>query len=338
LSAARVEVWRGATIESVHEVCVAVCDADGRLRAGAGETERILFARSAVKPLQALPLVEDGVAERLQMSGQELALACASHSGEPIHVDAAARLLRRIGAGEDALACGAQRPWSEVAARALQRSGREPGRLHNNCSGKHAGMLALAHHHGWPLHGYHRLEHPVQRRMLEEMARWTCVAVEEIATAVDGCGVVTFALPLSRWAAAFARFAAAARRADGGAPDVLGAMVRHPEYVAGSDRLCTQLMRVAGGRIAVKLGAEGVYCAAVPGAELGIAIKVADGARRAVEPALVAVLRNLGLLSGDEVAELERFAEPDVHNTRGERVGAIRARVDLAVDVHGAAD
>jgi L-asparaginase II len=329
---ARVEVWRGSILESVHEVCVAVCDANGSVRAGAGDTQRTVFARSAVKPLQALPLVEDGAAARFEVSEREIALTCASHSGEPIHVEAAAKLLQRIGATEAALACGAHRPWSAAAAKALRARGEAPSALHNNCSGKHAGMLALARHHGWPLHGYQRADHPVQQRVLAEIARWTRVPPDDIVTAVDGCGILTFALPLASWASAFARFAAAARRTDNGSAAVLRAMVRHPEYVAGTDRLCTALMRVAGGRIAVKLGAEGVYCAAVPGAELGIALKVVDGARRAVEPATVAVLHGLGLLSADEVAELARFAEPDVLNQRGERVGTIRAHIALHVD------
>jgi L-asparaginase II len=319
-----VEVWRGSLVESRHRVSVAVVDAGGRCRAGAGDRDLVTFARSAAKPLQALPLVEDGVVTRFDLTLAELALCCGSHSGEPQHVEGVRSILRKIGADEEALACGATPPMSELAARLLQEVGASPGRIHNNCSGKHAGMLALARAHGWPLAGYYRAGHPVQERMLEEVARWTGVPADDIVTAVDGCGVVTFGVPLSALAAAFARLAAAARRGEDPAAAVVQAMVRHPACVAGPGRLCTELMRVADGRIFAKVGAEGVYAAGIPGAELGIALKVEDGGKRAAEPALLAVLRGLGLLSPEEIAELEEFTHPEVRNTRGERVGVIR--------------
>ena len=329
MSLSVVEVWRGAVIESRHHVHVAVVDGHGRLRAACGDPEVLTFARSAVKPIQALPLVEDGVCERYEISEDELAVCCASHNAEPRHIELVRGLLRRIGSDEDALACGAHEPLGRAAARALAQSGKQPSRIHNNCSGKHAGMLALARYYGWPLIGYHLAEHQVQQRMLSEMARWTGLAPDDLPVAVDGCGVITFALPLARMAAAFAALAAAARRSDHGPARVVQAMVRNPEYVAGSDRLCTALMRSARGRIFVKVGAEGVYCAGIPGAELGVAIKIEDGATRAAEPALIGVLRSLALMTDEELAELERYAEPDVVNTRGDRVGMIRAQIRL---------
>lgn len=329
LMAAWVEVWRGALVESRHEVSVAVVDAAGRLRAWAGEPNLVTYARSAIKPLQALPLVTDGVVERYEFGAAELAVCCASHNGEPGHVEAVGRILERIGADECELACGATQPLGEAVARRLRELGRAPGRVHNNCSGKHAGMLALALYHGWPRSGYHRADHPVQRRVLAEVGEWARVPVEDLGVAVDGCGVPTVSLPLTALAGAFARFAAAIRVGARGAAAVAEAMVRAPWYVAGSDRLCTELVDAAGGRILAKIGAEGVYCAAIPGAELGVALKVHDGARRAVEPMLVAVLRVLGLLSDDEVAHLARYAHPEMVNTRGEVVGGIRATVAL---------
>lgn len=265
---ARVEVRRGAVVESRHEVSVAVADGDGVLRATAGDPELFTYARSAIKPLQALPLVQDD-------------------------------------------------------------AGRAATRIHNNCSGKHAGMLALARAHGWPVAGYHDVDHPVQQRMLQVLTHWSGVAPEEIAIAADGCGVATFALPLSGLARAFGAFAAAARRGERAPATIVKAMANHPEYVAGTARLCTELTRASGGRIIAKVGAEGVYCAAVPGAELGIALKVEDGARRAAEPALLAVLHALGVLSDDEIGMLARYAEPVLRNTRGEGVGELRAVVEL---------
>jgi L-asparaginase II len=324
-----VEVWRGSAIESRHRVSVVACDANGRVRAHSGDPELVIFARSAVKPLQALPLLEDGVAERFGFESAEVALACASHSSEPRHIDGVQSMLRKIGAGEEALACGPHAPMHEPSARALRESGAEPTRVHNNCSGKHAGMLGLARTHGWPLAGYHTLEHPVQQRMLSELARWTKIDGDDFTTALDGCGVITFAAPLRAFAAAFARFAAAARRNDSGPAGIVNAMTRNPEYVGGSGRLCTELMRGVKGRLFVKTGAEGVYLVGAPGAELGIGIKVEDGATRASEPALVHVLRGLNLLSDDEMAGLGRFVEPVIRNTRGEAVGVIRASVAL---------
>ena len=311
-----IEVFRGSTIESVHHVHVAVVDANGTLRAKSGNADFVGFARSAVKPLQALPLVEDGVADHFGFTEQELSLSCASHNGEALHVEAARSMLRKVGAGEEALACGPQ-------------EGRPKTRVHNNCSGKHAGMLGLAHFYGWPMHGYHLAEHPVQQRMLAEMSRWTGIDKEDIPLAVDGCGITTFALPIRAMARAFAGFAAGARRHDKATSRIVNAMTQHPEYVGGSNRLCTDLMRIATGRIFAKVGAEGVYCAGVPGAELGIALKVEDGAWRAAEPALIAVLRILGLVADEEIAQLSRWAEPDVLNTRDEVVGGLRARIHL---------
>jgi L-asparaginase II len=329
LNRAVVEVRRGGEIESVHRVSIAVVERSGRLHAAAGHAGLVTFARSAVKPIQALPLVEDGVVDRFGLSDRELALCCASHNGEPHHVGVAAGLLQRLGLSEDALACGPHDPLYAPAARALRDAGQQPGRIHNNCSGKHAGMLALARAHGWPVEDYHTAPHPVQQRMLFEMSRWSGIAAEHIATAVDGCGVVTFALPLEAMARAFARFAGNA--ADGGpAARIVAAVAAWPEYLAGTGRLCTKLLRASAGRIVAKVGAEGVYCAAVPEAGLGVALKIEDGATRAAGPALLATLQDLDVLRPAERTELQDLAAPELRNTRGERVGELRAWIGLS--------
>lgn len=348
-----VEVERGGVVESRHRVHVAVTDAAGRLRAWAGDAGFRTFARSSIKAIQALPLVEDGGVDRFGLTDAEMAVCCASHSGEPYHVEAARSILGKVGLGEDALACGAHAPWHKESARALTEAGIRPGRIHNNCSGKHAGMLALARLHDWPTTGYHEASHPVQRRVLAEVARWAEVPEKQIDVGVDGCGVATFAVPLEALAGAVARFGAVAWSAErivtatagageadaagGGAPErgaeaaarIVAAIRRHPEYVAGADRLCTDLTRATEGRVVAKIGAEGVYVAAVPAEGVGIALKVEDGARRAVEPALLGVLRELGLISAEEYDSLERYAEPVLTNTRGEAVGEVRAVVAL---------
>jgi L-asparaginase II len=324
-----VEVTRGGTVESRHRVHVAVVDAGGRLRGAVGDPERVTFFRSAAKPLQALPLIDDGVCERFGLTPRELALCCGSHSGEPQHIEVAESILARIGLDGEALACGAQPPFHRPSRRALVDQDLAPRRVHNNCSGKHAGMLALARAHGWDPAGYHRLEHPVQQRVLREVARWVEMPPDAIALATDGCGVVCYGLPLRAMALSFARLAAAARRGDPAPHQVVAAMTSHPEMVAGEGRLCTDVMRQAEGRLFAKVGAEGIYCIGVAGAELGVALKIEDGATRALGPAVLGVLRQLDLISEDDLGVLTTHAYPDVRNTRGEVVGQLRPDIRL---------
>jgi len=325
-----IELARGALVESRHRVHAAVVDADGRLRASIGEPELITFFRSAAKPLQALPLVEAGGMERLGITPEELALCCGSHSGSALHVRTAESLLRKVGVDGEALACGPHPPFDEAARRELAEAGLEPGRLHNNCSGKHAGLMALARVHGWETTGYQRLEHPVQGRVLAEVARWVGVPYEAIALGTDGCGVVCFGLPIRNMALAYARLASAARRGEAAPSQVVQAMMEHPMMVAGEGRICTELMRHCEGRVFAKAGAEGIYCVGVPGAEIGIALKVEDGASRAVAPAILAILRQLDLISEDDLGALHALAYPEVRNSCGEVVGQMRPRLRLS--------
>lgn len=322
-----VEVARDAMVESRHRIHAAVVDADGQLRAFCGDPDLVTFIRSAAKPFQALPLVEEGACERLGITPAELALCCGSHSGETRHTRAAESVLRKAALDAQALACGPHPPFDKETRTRLAEEGLEPGRLHNNCSGKHAGMLALARVRGWPTDGYHRPEHPVQTRLLTEIARWAGVPEEAIGRGTDGCGVVCFALPLRNMAMMYARLAAAVRFGEHGPTQVVEAMTAYPEMVAGAGRLCTDLMRRTEGRLFAKLGAEGVYCVGVPGAELGIAIKVEDGATRAVAPAILGLLRELDLISEDDLGALHTHAYPSLLNTRGEVVGQVRPAV-----------
>lgn len=322
-----VEVTRGPLVESRHVVHVAVAEAGRGTIRSAGDPAWVSFVRSAIKMFQALPLVEDGVVPRLGLTPAELALCTASHNAEPVHVATARSILAKAGVSEDHLACGPHPPMLEAAADTLRAAGDAPGRIHNNCSGKHAGMLALAHHHGWALEGYHRLEHPVQQRVLSTLAAWSDMAPADIGIGVDGCGLPTFALPLDRVALACARFAAAGDGAP--ASTISRAMMTQPELVAGQHRLCTALMAAVPGRLFAKVGAEGYYCAGLPARRLGIAIKAEDGARRAAEVALLAVLRALGAISQAEHDTLREYARPAVTNTRGEVVGEIRATLQL---------
>lgn len=312
----RVEQVRGSVVEARHDVHVAVVDARGRIVARAGDPALVTFWRSAAKPFQALPLVADGVIERFALTTEEVALACGSHSSEPGQVARVRAFLAKIGCTEADLLCGPHRPLSERVAEAYEQQGLRLTAVYSNCSGKHAGMLALARHHGWPTASYTRLEHPVQQRCLAEVSRRAEVPAARIATAVDGCGVVCFALPLNHMALAYTRLG------DGVASEggrVAQAMLRHPDLVAGEGRPCTELMRAHPGRLVTKVGAEGVYCALVIDPPLGVALKVADGHGLAAALALAAVLEELGL--GPRPAAL--IARPNV-NTRGETVGELR--------------
>lgn len=324
----RIEATRGDLVESVHLVSVAVADADGSLVAAAGDAELRTFWRSAAKPFQALPLVEDGAADAFGLTDEELALCCASHSSEPVHLALTDGFLHRIGCAESDLACGPHAPLGAAVAERVARSGESPTPRWSNCSGKHAGMLALARHHGWPTHGYERAGHPVQERILREVARWTGMAPGAIELAVDGCTAVCFGLPLHAMATAYARLAASNEPA---VARVRAAMLAHPAIVAGEGRYCTDLMRALPGAVIAKVGAEGVYSAALIGAGLGVALKVQDGDMRSAPVALAAVLQQLcarhapalaaGLLDGPA----GRYAEPAARNTRGEVTGVLRA-------------
>jgi L-asparaginase II len=324
-----VEVTRGGLVESRHTVHVVIAHATRGVIASCGDSKYVSFVRSAIKMFQALPLVEDGVVTSFGLTPEELALCTASHNAEAFHVAAAQRILAKAGLDETALACGPHPPMYPPAAALLETAGAAPTRIHNNCSGKHAGMLALAVSHRWPCAGYHTLAHPVQQRVLQTLSTWSSSAAAEIVVGTDGCGLPTFALPLDAVALACARFAAAAVTPSP-AKSIVDVMTQHPEYVAGTGRLCTRLMQIAASRrLFAKVGAEGYYCAGVPALALGLALKVEDGAKRASEPALLAALRAVDALNDVELDTLREFSRPSVLNTRGEVVGEVRARLAL---------
>ena len=324
-----VEVLRGGVVESQHRVHVAVFHAKQGLVASAGNPAHHSFARSSIKMFQVLPFVDAGGVERFQINGEELALCTASHGGEPMHVAAAQSILDKAGVTDAALACGPHLPMHEPSAHAMIAAGGTPGRLHNNCSGKHAGMIACCVMQQWPLDGYHRPAHPMQQRIRTTLERWMRVNPDEVEQGVDGCGLPTFALALDAVAEGCARFSAAAADAQSAPGKIFGAMTAHPEFVAGTDRLDTDLMRTASGRLFAKVGAEGFYCAGVPSMQLGFALKVEDGAKRAGESALLAVLRHFEAITAAELDALKPYANPDVVNTRHETVGSIRTRLSL---------
>ncbi|MCB1885200.1 MAG: asparaginase [Geminicoccaceae bacterium] len=320
-----VEARRGGRAESRHEVHVVVVDPKGGVVAGA-DPGGTVFPRSAVKPFQALSLITSGAADAFGFGPEELALACASHGGEPMHVERVGAVLERLGLGPDDLACGAHPPLYAEAARALLLRAERPSRLHNNCSGKHAGMLATALHSGEPVRGYEGLDHPVQRRCLAGLRRATGDAILE-PPGIDGCGLPNWPVSLKGLARGAARLVTGEGMGEGeaeAAARLVAAMTAHPELVAGTGRLDTEVMRAAP-HLVVKTGAEGVYMAAHRGLGLGLALKAVDGATRASEVALMAALEALGWL---EDAALEALAErrrPVLRNFAGEVVGEVAA-------------
>lgn len=320
-----VATMRGDLLESRHRVHAAVVDARGTMRGRAGDPELLTIWRSCAKPFQVMPLLESGYADRIGWGDDEIALACASHGGEPEHVALATSMLESLGLEEGDLACGPHTPLSPRGARLLKESGQSPTRVHNNCSGKHAAMLALAKGCHWSILGYQVEGHPVQESILAAVAKWTGVPTGKIPNAVDGCSVVTFALPLTAMARAFAGLADAARRNEEPARRITDAMRSRPFLVGGTDRFDSVVMEETGGAVLLKVGAEGVHTVALMEEPVAFAIKVEDGAQRAQYPAVLRLLQQLGALPEELPARLEAFARAPVLNTRGEIVGEVRS-------------
>ncbi len=316
-------VSRGGITESRHRVHAVVSDERGTWCAGSGDPEIFTCFRSCAKPFQLLPFIAAGKADEVRWGDDELALACASHGGEPEHVEIATAMLTSVELEEGDLACGPHEPLSRRGSRILREVAERPTRLHNNCSGKHAAMLAFARASGWPSLGYQCSVHPVQQRALETVAEWTGIAPYDIEQSVDGCGVVAFGLPLHAMARAFARLGAAAARGEEVPARILGAMRLKPFLVGGTDRFDTILIEETRGRVIPKVGAEGVHCVTIPDAGLGFAIKVEDGAARAQHPAVLRLLQHLGAIPEGLPSRLASFLRTPVQNTRGEVVGEV---------------
>jgi L-asparaginase II len=325
-----VEVTHGPLIESRHRGAVAVADANGATVLAVGATAQPVFPRSAVKALQAIALVEQGAADRYGLNEEELALACASHSGEAAHVAGVERMLAKAGLDASALRCGAHFPISQPAAMALAKTG-APTALHNNCSGKHAGFLCLAcameSDMGVNHAEYWRPDHPVQRAVRAVLEDFTGATLGEDRCAIDGCSVPTWAVPLENLACAFAKFGTGKNLA----PERAAACARlrracaaNPWYVAGTGRFCTAIMQLFGARVVVKTGAEGVFCAALPELGLGIAVKCDDGAGRASEAIMAALIARFLPLGAAGREALARHVHPVLRNWNGFEVGTIR--------------
>jgi L-asparaginase II len=333
-----VDVTRGARSESRHRGAVAVVDADGATVLAIGDVAMPVYPRSAVKAIQALPLIESGAAARFGLGTQDLALACASHGGEPAHVAGVRQMLARAGLDQAALLCGVHWPMHQASARALARAGGEASALHNNCSGKHAGFLCAACAMGADLRDYIGPDHPVQREIKAVLEQLGGAAIPEERRATDGCSIPTWAMPLDHLARAFARFGTGhglgAQRA-AAAGRLRAACAEKPWFVAGTGRFCTDVMARFGARVFVKTGAEGVYCAALPERGFGIAIKCDDGGTRAAEVVIAATIARLQPMSGDDRAFVDGFVRPELRNWCGVVVGGLAPAPALIADIQG---
>jgi L-asparaginase II len=322
-----VEVTRGGRVESHHHGAAVVIDDAGGVVFQAGDIDAAVYPRSAVKAMQALPLVATGAADRLRLTDAEIALACSSHSGEEIHTETATSMLDKAGRDVSALECGIQWPINAAAAHRLAASGGTASALHNNCSGKHSGFVCLACARGDDPTGYIHPDHPTMREVTASLADMTGTVLDARNMAIDGCSIPTFAIPLRALAHAFARFgsgagmeasrAAASRR-------IRAAVAANPMMVAGTGRFDTRLMQALGARVFSKGGAEGVFCACLPELGLGIAVKCNDGAGRAAESIVATLITRFLPINDAPAAVLADLAAPTLSNWNSIEVGAIR--------------
>jgi len=323
-------VMRGDAVDSEHLGSVAVVDREGRLLHSAGDPSFLTMTRSALKPFQAMPFVAADGIRRFDFSPPQVALLCASHSGEPRHVAAAASMLAKAGNAVEDLQCGTHPPrYHEIRGEPTPPPPYSP--LANNCSGKHSGMLAYCALCGLPKATYLAYDHPLQQAIRDAVAHFTSTPEADLLSGIDGCSAPNYAVPLERLALAFARLAT--RQDDavyGRGPQVLAdAMTAHPEMVSGEGRSDLELMQAGRGDWVAKIGAEGVQGIGVRGAGIGIAIKVADGNKRALRPVVASVLEQLGLLDERRRSELAHWVAPVVHNYRGLVTGRIASTVVL---------
>ena len=329
-----VEVTRGGRIESEHRGAIAVVDATGQLIAHVGDVQLISYLRSSAKPFQLLPLLESGAADRFGFTDAELALIAGSHSGESRHVAAVHSILNKIGLSEDALQCGVHVPFNPDSVKALRAVGREPTVLYNNCSGKHAGMLAQAIDRGLSTDDYLDPQHPIQVTIRQRLAELAELPLDQVSVGIDGCSAPCFAMPLSASALAFAKLAeAGSKLQEAGLGRVAQVMMAYPEMVAGEGRLDTDLMRAVSQRIVSKGGAEGYHGLGIirpDGSALGIAIKIGDGdGKRGGHPVVIEVLRQLGVLDETALVALQSYRAWPITNHRGLEVGEVQASFNL---------
>jgi len=319
----QIEVQRGGFKESLHLVHAVVTDSSGKLVKGWGNPDHLTFPRSAVKPLQAIPLILSGAEERFQMSTEELAMACSSHGAESAHLRVVSSWLERIGCGVKDLECGSHWPSHEESAHELSRAGSYPAALHNNCSGKHTGFLTLARQRQLDSKGYIHPDHPIQQEIRSILEYMMELDLRDAPVGIDGCSIPTWGVPLKAMAKGFARFVTGnqlTKEYQVACEKLRIAMVTEPYFVAGTDRHCTRVMKAFGGTVVCKTGAEGVFAAGIPELGLGVALKAQDGTKRAAEVALSHILHQLGVNPKDPDFSIEQ----PLYNRNQWKIGSVR--------------
>ena len=329
-------VIRGDTVESAHSGHIVIVDGEGQTIFAAGDPEIVTFFRSASKPFQLIPCITSGAADAVGFTEDEIAMGCASHSGEPMHVERAAGMLAKAGFSESDLRCGAHLPFNEHEAERMLRAGEKPTQLHNNCSGKHAAMLAFARHIGADVADYERPENRIQKRILRCVAEFTGIPEDAVGIAIDGCAAPNFAVPVRAMALSFVNLVSPAKFHESSqiaASRVVNAMMSFPELIGGTGRLDTMLMQAAPRQLISKVGADGVWvCGVLPSDRfptgLGIALKVADGDDVRGRPVIaVSILKQLGVLDSAAMPELSPMP---IKNRLGDVVGRVESVVGLA--------
>jgi L-asparaginase II len=321
-----IQVHRGKMLESVHKGHIAIVDSDGNLLYQLGNPNQKVYARSSMKPIQAIPLIETGAADFYQFEDADIALCCASHNAEKQHTNRVQSILRRIGLDVKDLQCGTHNPRWQDTYEELIKEGKPITALYNNCSGKHSGMLTTAQYMNETIEDYYKIDHPLQQRIIEAISSLAEVPKDEIDIGIDGCGVPVHGIPLYKLAYCYARMANPTRLSSNrkdAVERIVKAMIHAPEMVGGTDRFCTDFMRVADGRAFGKAGAEAVYCIGDVETGIGIAIKVEDGNGRATNPVAVEVLKQLNLLNDHQLQQLESYHYPKVKNCRQETIGQL---------------
>lgn len=325
-----VQISRGGIIESEHNIKAVIVSSTGDVVESWGDVDALVYPRSAIKAMQALAFIEMGGAEKFAFSREEIAICCASHNGEPEHVATVQSMLDKLTSSETDFECGCHWPMYAEASYVLAGKGRTPNQLHNNCSGKHAGMLGLAKLLNVAPHGYIGIDHPVQQKIADTMAQMCEYDYTTAPWSPDGCSAPTWAMPLTNLALAFAKFACpddlpAARQT--ACKTLYDAVVKYPFMVAGTERYCTDMMTILQQRVFLKVGAEGVYIAAIPELKLGIALKCDDGAVRAAESVMTALLDHIGITSFVAEDIMQRYRSVTLKNWEKRTTGTMTCHI-----------
>lgn len=326
------KIYRGNLVDLTHMGHIAVVDYTGKILYHYGNPERVTFARSSAKPMQAVPVLESGAVDAYGITESEIALFCASHSGEAFHVTGVQSILSKAGLTDVVLQCGVHPPIAEYAAAQLKQEGLEPKTVHCNCSGKHAGMLITAKYLQEDLHSYYQENHPVQKRVMKTLSEICEYDEEKIITAIDGCGVPVHAMPLFKFAQGFARLSKPELfedRRSKAIHRITEAMTAHPEMVGGTNRICTDLMKICGDRLFAKAGAAAYYAIGLKDRGIGIAFKIEDGGSGIINGVILETLRQLDVIKEEELKQLERYYRIESKNHKGEIVGETKFEFEL---------